>query len=215
MEVRKGELVAVVGTVGSGKSSLLSCIMGEMHKGVFDAHMVVKQFTCWINPLVSKGHAGGSLAAADVPQVSQRKSNVASTELPDDDADVDPQMAPRYPVDPPMAPRSPVDPQMAPRYPVDHITESTPCELHVKVMGYLSLKAAIGYVLPPVPDQRYHCRPVPHGYAVAGVNQVMDGSMGKGIHCDSGLDGANKVSTEPAFSTDAAVSIASAFSIGA
>jgi ATP-binding cassette subfamily C (CFTR/MRP) protein 1 len=32
MEVRKGELVAVVGTVGSGKSSLLSCIMGEMHK---------------------------------------------------------------------------------------------------------------------------------------------------------------------------------------
>ncbi|KAK1677416.1 hypothetical protein QYE76_038264 [Lolium multiflorum] len=32
MEVRKGELVAVVGTVGSGKSSLLSCIMAEMHK---------------------------------------------------------------------------------------------------------------------------------------------------------------------------------------
>ncbi|KAL6841170.1 hypothetical protein ACP4OV_029139 [Aristida adscensionis] len=32
MEVRRGELAAVVGTVGSGKSSLLSCIMGEMHK---------------------------------------------------------------------------------------------------------------------------------------------------------------------------------------
>ncbi|CAL5028657.1 unnamed protein product [Urochloa decumbens] len=32
MEVRKGELVAVVGMVGSGKSSLLSSIMGEMHK---------------------------------------------------------------------------------------------------------------------------------------------------------------------------------------
>uniref|UniRef100_J3LW13 ABC transporter C family member 13 n=1 Tax=Oryza brachyantha TaxID=4533 RepID=J3LW13_ORYBR len=32
VEVRKGELAAVVGTVGSGKSSLLSCIMGEMHK---------------------------------------------------------------------------------------------------------------------------------------------------------------------------------------
>jgi ABC-type branched-subunit amino acid transport system ATPase component len=32
VEVRKGELVAVVGMVGSGKSSLLSCIMGEMHK---------------------------------------------------------------------------------------------------------------------------------------------------------------------------------------
>ncbi|GJN12103.1 hypothetical protein PR202_ga30352 [Eleusine coracana subsp. coracana] len=32
VEVRKGQLAAVVGTVGSGKSSLLSCIMGEMHK---------------------------------------------------------------------------------------------------------------------------------------------------------------------------------------
>ncbi|TVU04046.1 hypothetical protein EJB05_50394, partial [Eragrostis curvula] len=32
MEIRRGELAAVVGTVGSGKSSLLSCIMGEMHK---------------------------------------------------------------------------------------------------------------------------------------------------------------------------------------
>ena len=32
VEVRRGELTAVVGTVGSGKSSLLSCIMGEMHK---------------------------------------------------------------------------------------------------------------------------------------------------------------------------------------
>ncbi|TVU00075.1 hypothetical protein EJB05_54519, partial [Eragrostis curvula] len=32
VEVRRGDLVAVVGTVGSGKSSLLSCIMGEMEK---------------------------------------------------------------------------------------------------------------------------------------------------------------------------------------
>ncbi|EMS67041.1 ABC transporter C family member 14 [Triticum urartu] len=32
MTVRKGELAAVVGMVGSGKSSLLSCIMGEMDK---------------------------------------------------------------------------------------------------------------------------------------------------------------------------------------
>ncbi|XP_021319777.1 ABC transporter C family member 4 isoform X2 [Sorghum bicolor] len=30
--VRRGELTAVVGKVGSGKSSLLSCFMGEMHK---------------------------------------------------------------------------------------------------------------------------------------------------------------------------------------
>jgi ATP-binding cassette, subfamily C (CFTR/MRP), member 1 len=32
VEVRRGELTAVVGMVGAGKSSLLSCIMGEMDK---------------------------------------------------------------------------------------------------------------------------------------------------------------------------------------
>ncbi|KAK3021040.1 hypothetical protein RJ639_047287, partial [Escallonia herrerae] len=31
-EIRKGELAAIVGTVGSGKSSLLASILGEMHK---------------------------------------------------------------------------------------------------------------------------------------------------------------------------------------
>ncbi|KAK1278178.1 ABC transporter C family member 4 [Acorus gramineus] len=32
VEIKKGQLAAVVGTVGSGKSSLLSCILGEMHR---------------------------------------------------------------------------------------------------------------------------------------------------------------------------------------
>jgi ABC-type Mn2+/Zn2+ transport system ATPase subunit len=32
LEVKKGSLVAVVGTVGSGKSSLLGAILGEMEK---------------------------------------------------------------------------------------------------------------------------------------------------------------------------------------
>jgi ABC-type branched-subunit amino acid transport system ATPase component len=32
LEVPKGKLVAVVGQVGSGKSSLLSAILGEMEK---------------------------------------------------------------------------------------------------------------------------------------------------------------------------------------
>lgn len=32
LDVKQGELVAIVGTVGSGKSSMLSGILGEMHK---------------------------------------------------------------------------------------------------------------------------------------------------------------------------------------
>ncbi|PSR85992.1 ABC transporter C family member 4 like [Actinidia chinensis var. chinensis] len=32
LEIKKGELAAIVGTVGSGKSSFLSAILGEMHK---------------------------------------------------------------------------------------------------------------------------------------------------------------------------------------
>ncbi|KAH0976243.1 hypothetical protein GBA52_025962 [Prunus armeniaca] len=32
LNVNKGELTAIVGTVGSGKSSLLASILGEMHK---------------------------------------------------------------------------------------------------------------------------------------------------------------------------------------
>jgi len=30
--IKKGTLVAVVGTVGSGKSSFLSCVLGDMRK---------------------------------------------------------------------------------------------------------------------------------------------------------------------------------------
>ncbi|CAN6270976.1 unnamed protein product [Urochloa humidicola] len=52
VEVRRGDLTAVVGTVGSGKSSLLSCIMGEMHKvsgkvSIFGSTAYVAQ-TAWI-----------------------------------------------------------------------------------------------------------------------------------------------------------------------
>ncbi|CAN6275258.1 unnamed protein product [Urochloa humidicola] len=52
VEIRRGELTAVVGMVGSGKSSLLSCIMGEMHKvsgkvSIFGSTAYVAQ-TAWI-----------------------------------------------------------------------------------------------------------------------------------------------------------------------
>ena len=84
---------------------------------------------------------------------SNRKSSVASTELQDgnDDALT-------------MAPLR--------RYPVDDITESTPCELHVKVFN-LTMKVAVGYAVPIGPKPTFHFSPVPHGYAVVGVDEVM------------------------------------------
>jgi hypothetical protein len=81
---------------------------------------------------------------------SQQKSSVASTDLPEDDD------------------------EPAIRYPMDDITESTSCELHVKVVN-ITMKVAVGYALPIGPDATYHCRPIPHGYAVAGVDEVMGG----------------------------------------
>ncbi|KAG2406582.1 ABC transporter C family member 4 [Vigna angularis] len=52
LKIKKGELTAIVGTVGSGKSSLLASILGEMHKisgkvRVFGSVAYVAQ-TCWI-----------------------------------------------------------------------------------------------------------------------------------------------------------------------
>src|SRR3954470_6917882 len=71
--------------------------------------------------------------------------------------------------------RNPTDgaPMMAPAgYPVDDITEMTHCELHVKVVN-ISMKVAVGYALPIGPTPTYHCRPVPEGYAVVGVDEIM------------------------------------------
>jgi hypothetical protein len=81
---------------------------------------------------------------------SQRKSSMASTDLPEDDD------------------------ELAIRYLVDDITESTSCELHVKVMN-ITMKVVIGYGLPIGPNSTYHCRLIPHGYAVAGGDEIMGG----------------------------------------
>jgi hypothetical protein len=77
---------------------------------------------------------------------SQQKSSMASADLPEDND------------------------EPAIHYPVDDITESTPCELHVKVVN-ITMKVAVGYALPIGPNATYHCRPIPHGYAMAGVDE--------------------------------------------
>jgi hypothetical protein len=64
------------------------------------------------------------------------------------------------------------DDEPAIRYPVDDITEATPCELHVKVVN-ITIKVAVGYALPIGPNPNYHCTQIPHGYAVARMDQVM------------------------------------------
>jgi hypothetical protein len=109
-------------------------------------------------------------AACDVTGVpSNRKSSVASTEVPDgnDDALT-------------MAPLR--------RYPVDEITESTPCELHVQVLN-LTMKVAVGYAVPMGPTPTYHFSPVPNGYAIVGVDEVMPQFEGLKLHHPAGEDG--------------------------
>jgi hypothetical protein len=112
----------------------------------------LKRHTDMLNRMSQQG------TAASQPQIkvahdatgppSQRKSSVASTDLPEDDD------------------------EPAIRYPVDDITESTPWELHVKVVN-ITMKVAVGYALPIGPNATYHCHPIPHGYAVARVDEVM------------------------------------------
>jgi hypothetical protein len=80
---------------------------------------------------------------------SQRRSSVASTEL--------------------VQPNS-----MAPRYHMDTITEAQLCQLMTKWQN-LTLKAAVGSVAPPQPDGTFHYRPIPHGYAVVTVDEIMEG----------------------------------------
>lgn len=43
MKIKKGQLTAIVGTVGSGKSSLLASVLGEMHKISGEVWFLIKQ----------------------------------------------------------------------------------------------------------------------------------------------------------------------------
>jgi len=83
---------------------------------------------------------------------SNRKSSVASTQLQDGDDDA---LTP--------SPR---------RYPVDDITDSTPCELKVQVLN-VRVTVAVGMAVPIGPNPTWHSVPVPQGYAVVAVDDVM------------------------------------------
>ena len=107
-------------------------------------------------------------------QSMNQKSSVASTEVAatagDDHHDDALTMAPR-------------------RYPVDYITESTSCELNVKVVN-LDMKVAVGYALPLGPKPTYHCCPVPEGYIVVGVDEVVNPTFkALKLHHPAGEDG--------------------------
>ena len=90
--------------------------------------------------------------APEATPPSQRRSSVASTELVQLDF-------------------------TAPRYPVDSITEAEHCVLMAKCQN-LTLKAAVGSVLPPRAEGTFHCRPIPHGFAIVGVDEIMEGFEG-------------------------------------
>lgn len=59
-------------------------------------------------------------------------------------------------------------------YPVDDITKKIDCELHVP-MKNISMKVAVGYVLPSGPGQTWHGREIRPGYAKVGVDAIERG----------------------------------------
>jgi hypothetical protein len=70
-------------------------------------------------------------------------------------------------------------------YPVDDITERQNCELHEK-MKNISMKVAIGFSLPSAPEQLLHCRPIPAGYALVRMDEVMKGYEGLELDIPAG-----------------------------
>jgi hypothetical protein len=60
------------------------------------------------------------------------------------------------------------------RYPVDDISKKTNYEMHVP-MKNISMKVAVGYVLPSGPEQLWHGREIRAGYACVGVDAIVPG----------------------------------------
>ena len=58
--------------------------------------------------------------------------------------------------------------------PMDTITEAQHSELMTKCRN-LTFKVALGSVAPPQPNGTFHCLPIPHGYAVVMVDEVIEG----------------------------------------
>jgi hypothetical protein len=60
------------------------------------------------------------------------------------------------------------------RYPVDDISKKINYEMHVP-MKNISMKVAVGYVLPSGPGQTWHGREIRAGYALVGVDAIVPG----------------------------------------
>ena len=58
------------------------------------------------------------------------------------------------------------------RYPVDDIMAQENCEMHVEFIN-ISVKVAAGYALPCIRDGTYHCVPIPDGYSIVSVDEVV------------------------------------------
>jgi hypothetical protein len=60
------------------------------------------------------------------------------------------------------------------RYPMEDISRKISCEMHVP-MKNISMKVAVGYVLPSTPRQTWHGREIRAGYARVGVDAIVPG----------------------------------------
>lgn len=143
--------------------------LANLEEGMSTMQAQLTMVTQVLTSQMARGQAvDPALLNAIAPLQSQphRKSSVASSQQVDNDDDDQVVEPPRYP-------------------PVDDLTESRPCELHVKVFN-LSFKAAVGILLP---TRSYHCRPVQDDFAVVMVDEVLREYEGLVLEHPAGEDG--------------------------